>query len=83
MDTGVEATPRGDVRQAIGRIGRDPRNPNNPEWHSLVDIIVPPPTGNPFDPPSEPYAYFIDKAAARLSSYHHHNARIVEVRDAA
>ena len=78
LDCGIEGTPRGDIRQAMGRIGRDPNNPRVPEWHSINDIICPPkPTM--FAPDPKPYALFLDKAKARVLSYQHHKARVVHV----
>lgn len=80
LDTGIEATPRGDVRQAVGRIGRDKNNLFAPEWHSFVDMIVPTaPVGRFFGEQPKPYRYFIDKARARIASYSFHNARIVNL----
>lgn len=78
LDCGIEATPRGDIRQPLGRIGRSPTNPRPPEWHSITDMIVPP-RESMFDPDPKPYAYFLDKAKVRLLSYRHHDARVVNV----
>lgn len=40
LDLGVEASPRADQRQPIGRILRDHDGKEQPEWYSIVDNIT-------------------------------------------
>lgn len=40
LDMGVEASPRTDLVQAIGRITRLKKNKLTPEWYSLKDVIT-------------------------------------------
>lgn len=63
VDMGVEASPRANVVQPIGRLLREHPGKPQPEWYSIRDTITPTSGGG------EPYSLFISQAMARRKSY--------------
>jgi len=71
IDMGIEASPRGNVKQPVGRIQRPLPGKAMPEWIGVEDIITSPSMVRREGEwlPAEPYAKFISMSEARVRSY--------------
>jgi superfamily II DNA or RNA helicase len=77
LDMGVEATPRSDVTQAIGRIIREFAGKPTPEWYTMRDDIGYKKYENSdFYTQTVPYPIFEKRFKARVASYRKQNANI-------
>lgn len=77
LDMGVEASPRSDLVQAIGRVIRAMDNKPQPEWYTITDMIYLPTKS--FEPPKL-YAKWVNQARKRIDSYKKQKANIINVR---
>lgn len=78
MDMGVEATPRGNVEQAIGRVLRLHPDKPSPVWHTINDEITK--RSDMFGAPVKSYGwYFKPKERSRAACFKRQKARIVVV----
>ena len=77
LDLGIEASPRSDQRQPLGRILREYEGKDEPEWYSIKDDIV---LAYP-DGEEEPLTDLLKASVARKRSYKRQDAKIVAVKD--
>lgn len=79
LDMGVEATPRSNLRQAIGRVLRILPGKPTPEWYSVDDTVLSygETSSTIFaDPTPMPVLWFEEKKQHRRSSFQFHKAEI-------
>jgi superfamily II DNA or RNA helicase len=80
LDMGIEATPRSDVTQSVGRIVRKHPDKRRPEWYSIYDhLMIDMPTIGNAKRMQEPMPEFKKKMEARVSCYKTHEADIKKV----
>jgi hypothetical protein len=85
LDMGVEAGPRSDLVQAIGRLTRSLKGKPVPEWYSINDLISYT-ENDPGHPDADSdgnykvyYDFLLTKAKGRMRSFKQHKAFIKKV----
>jgi superfamily II DNA or RNA helicase len=83
LDWGLEATPRGKIVQALGRIVRLAEGKETPEWYSIRDIVIQPElmSGIFVDPNADRvYPDLIKTHRGRMASFKEQNATVVSAK---